>query len=155
VRPCCLLAAILSLSAVACDSRVRFMRTEQADFLRVRGEYAIIFIHQEFAQRAFGSDWSTQSLFYRPAFGVDQDGRKANITYGSLRPIAKGEVLLTCSGDDWAPQMFDVYSLEKDVFVLLEVDLQRGKIEAKPPHKPRWDTRPTVRENGLLYLPSL
>ena len=147
-----LVATILAFSASACNSRCRFIRSEQADFLMIRGEYAIVALHPEFAQKILGPDWTSQTLFYRSTYGLDQDGVKAHFSAGLLRPIAKGSILLMCSGDDWSHQLFAIYSLEKRQFVGLRVDLQKGTIQADPPSKPLYNRTPTVLDDGRLLL---
>ncbi len=147
-----LAATTLALSFNACNSRCRFVRTDQADFFMVRGEYAVIILHPDFAAKAFGRDWATQSLFYRTSRAITQDGQRSSIQAGNLRPIAKGELLLSCSGDDWEHQFFAVYSLERSHFVGLTVDFRKCTIEAQSPVKPLYDRTATVLPDGRLLL---
>ncbi len=145
-----LVVAASSLAGACRRSACTFVRTEEAEFFLVRGEYSLVIPHPSFMQASFGADWASQSLFYSSNRAISETGQPFIVNSGTPRqPLVKGTPILIISGTEWPDLYCALYSLERKQFVGLHINLQKHTLTADAPTTPSYGL-PEVLPNGTL-----
>jgi hypothetical protein len=143
---------VLACTFGSCKRTSSLFSTPDAEVIRVQGRYAVVLPNGATLRSAFGSDWATQSLYYRCNRAVFTDGERGIVNSGTpMQPLAKGQPIFLVSGDDWTDLHVAVYSLERGTFIGFTIDFLKPSISVSAPTRPKYGT-PSILPSGQLHF---
>jgi hypothetical protein len=122
------LVGVVAAVSLYLSRDVRRVAGKDAEFLLVRGDYALVILRPHVLRTAFGNDWVGRSLYYGCNRAILDSGERATVSPTPLEVLPVAPAMLMISGDDWSDVQCIVYSRETRDQVSIQLNLRKSTI---------------------------